>query len=137
MEKVEHEICGVWTRGADPKELVLSDGSRLLLESGMASDGEVEHLHRGGPRRKPWHLVACCPPNVMRLLASLGHEVTAAGVARLYEGLLDRYVLDEADAELAPALEALGMVAVAAQTVMQSDADRASLARFLLESVAR
>ncbi len=41
MEKVEHEICGVWTRGADPKELVLSDGSRLLLESGMASDGEV------------------------------------------------------------------------------------------------
>ncbi len=72
-----------------------------------------------------------------RMMASLGHEVTAAGVARLYEGLLDRYVLDEADAELSPAVEALGMVAATAPTVMQTDADRASLARFLLESVAR
>ncbi len=26
------ELRGVWTRGADPKELVLSDGSRLVLE---------------------------------------------------------------------------------------------------------
>ncbi len=72
-----------------------------------------------------------------RMLASLGHEVSAVGVARLYEGLLDRYVLDETDAELAPAVEALGMQAVTAPTVMQTDADRAGLARFLLETAAR
>lgn len=33
METIDREIHGVWTRGEDPKELVLSDGSRLLLES--------------------------------------------------------------------------------------------------------
>jgi hypothetical protein len=27
----EREIRGVWTRGEEPRELVLSDGSRLLL----------------------------------------------------------------------------------------------------------
>lgn len=38
---VDREIRGVWTRGADPKELVLSDGSRLLLEPGLAGNGEL------------------------------------------------------------------------------------------------
>jgi len=31
METDEHDIRGVWTRGSEPKELVLSDGSRLTL----------------------------------------------------------------------------------------------------------
>jgi LPPG:FO 2-phospho-L-lactate transferase len=72
-----------------------------------------------------------------RMLASLGHEVSAAGVARLYEGLVDQFILDETDAELVPAVEAVGVEAVTAQTVMQTDADRAGLARFLLEAAAR
>ncbi len=55
------------------------------------------------------------------MLASLGHEVSAAGVARLYEGLVDRYILDETDAELAPAVEAMGMEAM---TAPDGDADR-------------
>jgi LPPG:FO 2-phospho-L-lactate transferase len=69
-----------------------------------------------------------------RMLASLGHEVSAAGVARLYEGLLDRYVLDEADAGLAAEVQGLGMEATAAATVMETDAGRADLARALLEA---
>jgi LPPG:FO 2-phospho-L-lactate transferase len=72
-----------------------------------------------------------------RMLASLGHEVSAVGVARLYAGLVERFVLDEADADLAPAVEALGMAAPVAPTVMSTDADRAGLARFLLEAAAR
>ena len=40
-DRTHHEIRGVWTRGTDPKELVLSDGSRLALESGLTGDGEV------------------------------------------------------------------------------------------------
>jgi LPPG:FO 2-phospho-L-lactate transferase len=67
-----------------------------------------------------------------RMLGSLGHEVSALGVARLYGGLIDRYVLDQADAELASAVAALGMEPLVAPTVMQTDADRAGLARFLL-----
>ena len=72
-----------------------------------------------------------------RMLASLGHEVSAVGVAGLYAGLVDRFVLDEADASLVPAIEALGMTALVTATVMQTDADRAALARALLEAAAR
>ena len=68
-----------------------------------------------------------------RMLASLGHEPTALGVARLYAGLVDVFVVDEADAALIGAIEALGMRAFAAPTVMRNDTDRADLARRLLE----
>ena len=68
-----------------------------------------------------------------RMLASLGHEVTALGVARLYAGQVDTFVLDETDAALAPEVEALGMRAVVLPTIMTSDADRAALARAILE----
>jgi LPPG:FO 2-phospho-L-lactate transferase len=67
-----------------------------------------------------------------RMLASLGHEPTALGVARLYAGLLHAFVLDEADAALAPAVEAQGMQAVVLPTLMKSDADRAQLAGRIL-----
>ena len=68
-----------------------------------------------------------------RMLTSLGHESSALGVARLYEGLLDRFVIDDSDAELAPKIEALGMAVSVAPTVMRDDDDRAGLARALLE----
>jgi LPPG:FO 2-phospho-L-lactate transferase len=64
-----------------------------------------------------------------RMLASLGHEPTARGVAALYAGLIDRFVIDEADAALVPAIEELGMAVSALPTVMRSDDDRAQLAR--------
>jgi len=67
-----------------------------------------------------------------RMLASLGHEPTARGVAELYRGLLDCFVIDEADAALAADVEALGMRASVLPTVMRSDADRAELARSLM-----
>ena len=60
------------------------------------------------------------------MLASLGHESSALGVARLYAGLVDRFVIDEADAALAPAIEALGMAVSVLPTVMRTDADRAA-----------
>ena len=67
-----------------------------------------------------------------RMLASLGHEATALGVARLYAGLLDRFVIDEVDAGLAPQIAELGMEPVVLPTVMRSDQDRADLARSIL-----
>ena len=39
----------------------------------------------------------------------------------MYRGLVDRFVIDEADAELAPAIEALGMEVSVLPTVMRSD----------------
>jgi LPPG:FO 2-phospho-L-lactate transferase len=67
-----------------------------------------------------------------RMLASLGHEPTALGVARGYAGLIDTFVLDEVDAALAPAVEALGIHAVVTDTIMTDDASRARLAREVL-----
>ncbi|MBV9324518.1 MAG: glycoside hydrolase family 127 protein [Chloroflexi bacterium] len=54
------------------------DGTRYFYLNPLADNGAEEHLHRGGPRRKPWHAVACCPPNVMRIVASLAHYVATA-----------------------------------------------------------
>jgi LPPG:FO 2-phospho-L-lactate transferase len=67
-----------------------------------------------------------------RMLASLGHEPSARGVAELYRGLVDRFVIDEADAALAPAIQALGMEVTVLPTIMRSDDDRAQLARSLV-----
>jgi LPPG:FO 2-phospho-L-lactate transferase len=67
-----------------------------------------------------------------RMLASLGHESSALGVARIYAGLAAHFVLDETDAGLSPGVAALEMTATAIPTVMRSDADRATLARAIL-----
>ena len=67
-----------------------------------------------------------------RMLAELGEEVSALGVARRYAGLVDAFVIDEADAALAPAVEELGMRAIVAPTVMTDDPSRAALARVVL-----
>jgi LPPG:FO 2-phospho-L-lactate transferase len=67
-----------------------------------------------------------------RMLASLGHEPSALGVARLYAGLVDRFVIDEQDASLRQSIEALGMAVDVLPTVMRDDAGRAALAAALL-----
>ena len=67
-----------------------------------------------------------------RMLVSLGHESTALGVARIYHGLADRFVVDEADVGLIPEIAALGMAATALPTVMRTDGDRAALADAIL-----
>lgn len=69
-----------------------------------------------------------------RMLTSLGHESSALGVARLYAGLIGRFVVDDADAALAPAIEALGVAVSVLPTVMRTDQDRADLARALLDA---
>ncbi len=63
-----------------------------------------------------------------RMLATLGHEVSALGVARLYAGLIDALVIDEADRSLAPAIDALGMSTLVVPTVMGGAEDRRRLA---------
>jgi LPPG:FO 2-phospho-L-lactate transferase len=68
-----------------------------------------------------------------RMLASLGHEPSALGVARIYTGIADRFVLDKLDRDLAPEIEALGMRTCVTDTVMTDDAARARLAAEVLE----
>ncbi len=68
-----------------------------------------------------------------RMLASLGEEVSAVGVARRYVGVAAAFVLDASDAALAPRIRELGIEPRVLPTVMRSDADRATLATALLE----
>ena len=75
-----------------------------------------------------------------RMLASLGHESSALGVARILADEVDGFVLDTIDAELAPAIAGLGLRTDVRDTVMTDDAARARLAGEMLafaETVAR
>jgi LPPG:FO 2-phospho-L-lactate transferase len=67
-----------------------------------------------------------------RMLASLGHEVSPVGVARLYADLVDEFVIDRVDRNLAPNVEALGIQAAVLDTVMADSAARSRLAGELL-----
>ena len=53
-----------------------------------------------------------------RMLGELGHDATVVGVARLYADVASTLVVDEADAGLAPEVEAAGMRCVVTPTVM-------------------
>lgn len=63
-----------------------------------------------------------------KMMAELGLEPSAATVARHYEGLIDAFVIDEADAGLAIA----GLAIAATPTLMRSLDDKERLARFVL-----
>ena len=71
------------------------------------------------------------------MLRDLGHEVSALGVARVYRDIADLFVLDEADSELLPAIEALGLRAIATNTVMSSIEEKQRLAKEVLNAARR
>jgi LPPG:FO 2-phospho-L-lactate transferase len=67
-----------------------------------------------------------------RMLASLGHEPSAVGVARIYADLLTHWVIDATDAELGPRVRESGVEPVVLDTIMAANEDRARLAGELL-----
>jgi LPPG:FO 2-phospho-L-lactate transferase len=66
-----------------------------------------------------------------KMLSELGHEVSSVGVARLYRALCDAFVLDTADQGLAAEVEGLGVQAHVTATVMDTEAQKVSLARYI------
>lgn len=71
-----------------------------------------------------------------RMLASLGHEVSAAGVASLYGDLLDGMVVDRVDGDQTGRMETLGMKVLVTDAVMRDAPDRTRLAREVLDFAA-
>jgi LPPG:FO 2-phospho-L-lactate transferase len=69
------------------------------------------------------------------MLRGLGHEVSAVGVAALYRDIVDVFVLDQRDADLAPRIAELGMRPVVADTIMRSPAQSRALARVVLAAL--
>jgi LPPG:FO 2-phospho-L-lactate transferase len=68
-----------------------------------------------------------------RMLASLGHEVSATGVARMYAGLVDGMVVDRTDEGERAGIEALGIRVLVTESVMRDAEDRTRLASETLE----
>lgn len=71
-----------------------------------------------------------------KLLPAWGVEVSARGVASMYSGLADAFVLDQVDAAQARDVADLGMDAVVAPTLMRSLEDAAALAKVALDALA-
>jgi LPPG:FO 2-phospho-L-lactate transferase len=67
-----------------------------------------------------------------RLMPAAGAEVTAAGAAESYRGLLGAWVVDDADRALIPRIEATGLRVGATDSIMTDDAKAEALARFAL-----
>jgi LPPG:FO 2-phospho-L-lactate transferase len=67
-----------------------------------------------------------------KMLAQLGHEATARGVAKLYADFTGTFVIDTVDAKQAASIEALGMKVAVLPTVMKTRAQKRKLAKALL-----
>lgn len=67
-----------------------------------------------------------------RLMEELGHQASVVGVARIYAPFVGTLVVDDADRDLAPAVEAEGVRCVVAPTVMHGPPEAAALARVVL-----
>jgi len=67
-----------------------------------------------------------------KMLAQLGHDSSAQGVARLYADFTGTFVIDPADESQKPAIEKFDMKVNVVPTVMTTRADKRKLARALL-----
>jgi DUF1680 family protein len=70
------------------------DGKRFFYDNYLASYPGFHHFaRRSSPERQEWFGCACCPPNLARLLASLGNYIYSQGKDEMYVHL---YVDSEA-----------------------------------------
>jgi LPPG:FO 2-phospho-L-lactate transferase len=96
-------------------------GMRSLLEKVSAPKIIVSPIVGGQAIKGP----------AARLMQTLGGEdsASALGVARIYAGLADCFVLDKQDAAQETAIAALGYRVLVTDTIMKTDADKIRLAR--------
>lgn len=146
----QDEVRGIVLRGIDRAranpaaleaialaELVIICPSNPLVSIGpiLALDGMREAL-----RATPAPVVAVSPiiggkavkGPADRMLTSMGYESSAAGVAALYQDLLDGFVLDVEDTDQAERISAAGPRVLVTQTLMGDAPDRRRLAQEVL-----
>jgi LPPG:FO 2-phospho-L-lactate transferase len=92
-------------------------------------------------RVRKTHVFAVCPivggkslkgPSD-KMLTQLGHEATVLGVAKLYADFTGTFVIDPADQAHSAAVSTLGMKVAVLPTVMETRAQKDTLARALLK----
>jgi LPPG:FO 2-phospho-L-lactate transferase len=97
-------------------------GMRKMLASSSAPKAAVSPIVRGRALKGP----------ADKMLRSLGYEVSSAGVARMYEGLVDGMVIDRSEGGEEARISALGMRVLVTNSVMRNEADRERLAQEVL-----
>jgi hypothetical protein len=117
------------SRFADLLERTLYNG----FLSGLSLDGESFFYanplqSRNGERRHRWNPVACCPPNIMRMLATLHHylaTVTDSGVQlhQYASSTIRAAVTDVGPVELTVATDYPWSGTIAVEVVSSPDAD--------------
>lgn len=68
-----------------------------------------------------------------RIMATMGFEVSAYGVAKYYNGLLDHFIIDNVDSQQKSRIEDLGMEVTVANTIMTTLGDSIRLAKLIME----
>lgn len=122
----------------------IADAQRILVcpSNPLISIGPILGVPgiREALRRRRSDVVAVCPivggkslkgPSD-KMLAQLGHEASATGVAKLYADFVKTLVIDPTDEAQASTIEALGVKVAVLPAVMNSLADKRKLARALL-----
>lgn len=99
------------------------DGMRAMIEAATCPRVAVSPIVGGRAIKGP----------ADRMMTSLGMDASALGVARLYVGLCDGFVIDRADADLKGEIEALGMAVLVTSTIMRTVFDREQLAAEVLD----
>jgi LPPG:FO 2-phospho-L-lactate transferase len=104
----------------------------------LAVPGVLEHVRRRRDRVvgvSPIVAGAALKGPAGRLLAEMGFESSVVGVAKWYASWMGTLIVDDADAELADAVEAEGVRCVVARTVMSTVEVSAELSRVVLDAV--
>lgn len=100
---------------------------------------------REAMRKRRTQVVAVCPivggkslkgPSD-QMLAQLGHNVSALGVARMYQDICGTIVIDPIDSAQRSAIESLGVEVVIHPTVMRNLEDKELLARRIMQFTAK
>ena len=103
--------------------ILLTPGIREALSSSQAPVVAVSPIIGGQALKGP----------AANMLRTLGLDVSALGVARIYDDLVHGLVIDNADVELAPQIEAAGMRALVTNAIMGDAVDRARFATEVLD----
>jgi len=69
------------------------------------------------------------------MMRTLGHEVSAVGIARIYQDILDKMVIDKIDAGLKEEIEHLGIEVLVADTLMNTAKRRRALAAAVVKAL--
>jgi LPPG:FO 2-phospho-L-lactate transferase len=100
-------------------------GVRTALRATRAPVAAISPLVHGRPIKGP----------LDRMLRGLQLEVSSVGVAELYRDIADLFVIDQADAALAPRVEALGLRTLVTNTIMRTATDARNLAAAVLREL--